>query len=107
MKNVISDRFVIFSPEEKNAISLIKDCDIKPIGCGMSGKNTVTVSSNLEQDLNIFLQRNIKTITGSIIGVEEIRLKNPDGLSPYNLMAGAIGALICDIDASFADKLVF
>ena len=70
-----------------NALNLFLENHTPVISCGMSGKNTITLSS-LESNIPLItLQRRITDLKGKVIEPAEFKIALKDYYSPFSIMA--------------------
>lgn len=77
----------ICEENNKNALKLFKQNTIPVICCGISPKNTVTISSFDDEVLQISLQRTITNFKGKDIGPAEFKIKLKKRYNPFSVMA--------------------
>ena len=79
------------------ALKAFKDSETPVISCGMSAKNTVTLSSFGDTSLLASLQRTVTDFTGKDIEPAEFKIKLTKRYSPFAVMASAAVLLIIGI----------
>ena len=79
------------------ALKAFKDSETPVISCGMSAKNTVTLSSFGDASLLASLQRTLTDFKGNEIDPAEFRIKLTKKYSPFAVMASAAVLLIIGI----------
>ena len=79
------------------ALKAFKDSETPVISCGMSAKNTVTLSSFGDASLLASLQRTLTDFKGNEIDPAEFRIKLTKKYSPFAVMASAAVLLIMGI----------
>ncbi len=70
-----------------NALEVFKKSHIPVISCGMSAKNTITLSSLNSDTLLATLQRTVKNIKGDEIEPAEFKIKLKKSYSHFSVMA--------------------
>ena len=81
----------------KEALKNFSYNKIPVITCGMSAKNTITLSSINSDTLLATLQRNITVINGNEIYPEEFKIKTKKNYLPFSVMASIAILLLNDI----------
>ncbi len=79
------------------ALSIFKSCGTPVISCGMSGKNTVTLSSLGSTSLLASLQRTVTDLCGNEVDPAEFKIKLTKQYSPFAVMASAAVLLLVGI----------
>lgn len=69
------------------ALQLFKINRIPVISCGMNSKNTITLSSIIDNELLASLQRSIYDINGKKLEPAEFKIKLNKNYSPFSVMA--------------------
>ena len=67
------------------------------ITCGMSARDTFSLSANVGGRASVSLQRRIRNIYGRWTGECELPLKNCEGLTDYQILALTAVRLICGL----------
>lgn len=75
------------------ALSLLHDCGCTVLSCGMSGRDTLSVSSLEQASASVSLQREITTLTGQCIEPGDIPVSLSLPVDAYSLSA-AVGVLL-------------
>lgn len=81
----------------KKALSVFSKSPIAVISCGMSPKNTITLSSRSENTLLLSLQRTITDIFGNTIEPAEFLIRIKNNYSEFPIMASIAVMLIYGI----------
>ncbi len=81
----------------KTALEIFKNNGIAVICCGLSSKNSITLSSMGDQQLFATLQRSIQNYDGKIIDPCEIKIKFSKNYQPFSIMASAAILLLSNI----------
>lgn len=84
----------ICEDRNKKALQLFHDSLIPVISCGMSAKNTVTLSSLNSNSLLASLQRTVTDCRGNSLYPEEFKIKLTDSYTPFAVMASAAVLLL-------------
>ena len=79
--------------KDLGSLQLLKNNNITTLTCGMSGDNTIILSSVGESTASVCLQRSIKTLDGNIIEPQEYPVHLVEKITDYALMA-AFGILL-------------
>lgn len=101
--------FVAVAPSDTPAALRILEKQGAPaVTCGMSGADTVTLSSIHENRAVVCLQRTLATLTGGEVEPGDFPVGLAAPISPYGLMAAMAILLLAgeDPSASLADALV-
>lgn len=82
--------------EDRNqkALELFKNSRIPVISCGMSAKNTVTLSSLNSTSLLAALQRTVTDCRGNAVDPGEFKIKLTGSYTPFAVMASAAVLLL-------------
>ena len=72
-----------------NALELFKQSNTPIISCGLNGKNTVTLSSFIDNTLLVTLQRNITNFYDTEIEPCEFKIKLNKSYSPFSVLTSA------------------
>lgn len=70
------------------------------VACGANLKSSVTISSNTEGRLCMFIQRKLSNLLGEAIEPEELSLALRENTSEYNAMASALCCIMLGVDAN-------
>ena len=87
----------ICEDDNRTALEIAKQNHIAVISCGLSSKNSVTLSSMGNDQLFTSLQRSIQSPNGEIIEPCEIRIKLSKSYLPFSVMASAAILMLMDI----------
>lgn len=90
------DAIVVVNADNKRIIDLISEYDIQVATCGLSAKNTFTLSSNQEDSVVVALQYSICTLNGKIIDPIEIPVKNTHKLDHFTILASVATLILTD-----------
>jgi len=92
----LKGRFVaVTASDNHDAIKLLKKKKIPTLICGMSSKDTVSLSSRGEGSACVCLQRGIESLSGEAFEPGEIAVKYKGELSEYAIMAAAVTLVLC------------
>lgn len=85
--------------EEKNktALEIFKKNTIAVISCGLSSKNSITLSSMGNEQLFACLQRSVQNCNGEIIDPCELKIKLTKNYEPFSVMASTAILLLTNI----------
>ncbi len=75
--------------ENRTALEIFKRNKIAVICCGLSNKNSITLSSIGNEQLFASLQRSVQNLNGEIIDPCEIKIKLTRDYLPFSVMASA------------------
>jgi len=81
----------------QKALQLFEKSKVPVISCGMSSKNTVTLSSLNSETLLTALQRTVTDITGKDIEPGEFKIRLTKGYHPFSVMASVAVLLLFGI----------
>ena len=87
----------ICEEQNKTALEIFKKNAIAVISCGLSSKNSITLSSMGDEQLFACLQRSIRNNNGEIIDPCEIKIKLTKNYQPFSVMASTAILLLTDI----------
>lgn len=79
------------------AIQIFSNSKIPVISCGMSSKNTVTISSINKESLIVSLQRAVIDINGNLIEPEEFKINLKKEYSPFSVMSSIAVMILCGV----------
>ncbi len=82
------------------AVNILKRANIATISCGMSAKDTLSISSLDYSSALVSLQRNIKTLYDNIIEPHDFVVELKKETLPYPLLASCAMLLLSNIDSS-------
>lgn len=87
IKNILLNaEYLILNSDINVKIDLIENLDLKVITYGFNSKSTVTASSVTEEEMLIYVQRNIINIKGKKIEPQEINIEKDIMLDNYDNM---------------------
>lgn len=112
-KNSSSDKQVIipkgfiavFSDINLDAISKLEKLDIPAVSCGMSSKDTISVSSIDDYSVMISIQREILLFSGEKIEPHDFCVFLKEKLDIYPLLVASLTLILSDV--STQDKYLF
>ncbi len=87
----------ICEDENRTALEISKNNGIATISCGLSSKNSVTLSSMGNEQLFACLQRSIQNQNGEIIDPCEIKIRLSKNYLPFSVMASTAILLLMNI----------
>lgn len=85
----------IAASDNIQALQALKNTDCRVITCGMSIRDTLTLSSAGEQSAAVSLQRGIHTLSGAVEESREVLLRLRRARPPYTVLAAAALLLLC------------
>ena len=85
----------VTASENAEAIKLLKKKKIPAITCGMSSKDTVSLSSRGEGSACVCIQREIEALSGQRVEPREVAVKYEGELSEYSIMAATVTLMLC------------
>jgi len=94
--NLDENCIAIANSDDQNIIKYLAANNIKAITCGLSTKDTLTLSSITQDSAVISLQRAITTIYGSTLEPFEMPVKLQSKLEPYSILIIAAITIITD-----------
>ena len=106
-KNEIPSLVNIFLPKifcavvestNKKAISLLNDSVTEVVTCGMSNKDTFTVSSVIDDRIVISLQRTIKNVHEKIVEPIEVPINLSSEIDQIALLSAVIALILCGVN---------
>lgn len=90
------DAVVVVNADNRRIIDMISEYDIQVATCGLSAKNTFTLSSNQEDSVVVALQHSIRTLNGKMIDPMEIPVKNTNKLDNFTILATVATLILTD-----------
>ena len=84
----------ICEDSNQKALEIFKNSNIPVISCGMSAKNTVTLSSINSETLLAALQRTVTDCTGNEVDPGEFKIKLKKSYAPFAVMASTAVLLL-------------
>ncbi len=87
-------KYLIIDADERIGIDLKNLPSLKIITYGFNSKSTITASSVTDEDLLIYVQRNIISLNRKEIEPQEILVKNIDPKLTTNIMMGIVSILL-------------
>ncbi|MBR5478850.1 MAG: hypothetical protein IKU84_01575 [Clostridia bacterium] len=94
---------IAISPDAKN----ISTDAVEIITYGLCCKNTLTISSYIENRMVISLQRSVKTLNGNEVEVQDFPVIISDPDEPELVLAAVATLIVCDVPISQISKLPF
>lgn len=90
----------IVDDQNKQAISILSHTGTSAISCGMAMHNTLSIASIDENNAIISLQRDIKTLSDSIIEPHDFPVYYSKRIDVFSLLAVSAVLLLSNIDSS-------
>lgn len=89
---------IVVSSDNYSALRNISPVCKNIITCGMSVRDTLSLSANIGGRASVSLQRRIRDIHGRWIGECELPLKDCEGLTDFQILSLTAVKLICGIE---------
>jgi len=89
-------KYLVINTDINSKIQFSENDNIKIISYGLNHKATVTISSITDENILIYLQRNIKNLKGNILEVEEknIKIGENESIKIYEILILHVVSLI-------------
>ena len=100
--NIAGDSIIIANGDNHDLVMTLGQYHNNVITCGLSGICTITLSSIMDEELVVCIQRNITDVCGRCIMPQEIPVKT-DAVEPHDAMLMYALALVC---GEKPDKLI-
>ena len=84
---ISDDTVCIVNSNDKNSIEYICNNRLSAVTCGLSDKDTFTISGASEDQVSVCLQRTITTLSGNVIDPREFVINLSRQVPLYNIMA--------------------
>lgn len=81
-------KYLVINTDINSKIEFAENSNIEVITYGLNHKATITISSITDENILIYLQRNIKNLKGNILEVEEknIRIGEKESIKTYEFL---------------------
>lgn len=97
----------ILSGENQAAVEFTRRWDLLPLDCGLSLRDTLTLSSRTSSSVVIALQRPVKRLDGTVLEPVEIPISLTQKWAPYPLLCCAGVLLLSDGPSALLESGLF
>lgn len=108
VRQVLSNNWIaVIDSQNENVGKILKGTGVTAVSCGMSARDTLSISSISEGTAMISLQRTIKTLQNMIVEPRDIEVDFMQELSPFLLLSACAVLLFSGEDGGEGHRFIF